>query len=275
MPLHQADGVVLTRYAFQERDWVVVLLTPSAGQVRLVARRVRTVRGGVAQAGAVAWSVSATRAPGSELGTCARRCSDARRCLAGAPRRAAAQVGGAGAPPPPAGPAGRRAVPARRPLSRAFVHRGDALIVAHYAELWFLRLGILPGPDRCGRCERPPPPARWWSTPPSGCSVLEHRPPTGTGAAGRSTVASPGVALTPGCHGQPGPATAAGMARRPAPSAHRARSLLAHLPPGSGRWTRRGERAVGRSRFSLSGRRWFSVDLGAFASNISGSVGRA
>ncbi|HPW54618.1 MAG: DNA repair protein RecO [Thermoanaerobaculaceae bacterium] len=187
MPLHQADGVVLTRYAFQERDWVVVLLTPSAGQVRLVARRVRTVRGGVAQAvePLSLVRVSYFERPGSELGTLReavlRRSSFA---LAGRPQAwAAAQVVAELAllHCPPGQPAGEQF----RLVDHCLEHLctgGDALIVAHYAELWFLRLGgILPGPDRCGRCERP------LATGPLVVDTAErlfvcseHRPPTGT-----------------------------------------------------------------------------------------------
>lgn len=161
MPQHLDDGIVLTRYAFQERDWVVVLLTPKAGQVRLVARRARTLRGGIAQAmePLALVRVSYFEKPGSELGTLReavlRRSSFA---LAGRPQAwAAAQVVAELAllhcPP------GQSAAEPFRLVDHCLEHLcagGDALAVAHYAELWFLRLGgVLPSLDRCGRCERP------------------------------------------------------------------------------------------------------------------------
>lgn len=161
MPQHLDDGIVLTRYAFQERDWVVVLLTPKAGQVRLVARRARTLRGGIAQAmePLALVRVSYFEKPGSELGTLReavlRRSSFA---LAGRPEAwASAQVVAELAvqycPP------GQVAAEQFRLVDHCLEHleaAGDPLAVAHYAELWFLRLGgVLPAPDRCGRCERP------------------------------------------------------------------------------------------------------------------------
>ncbi|HPC83275.1 MAG TPA: DNA repair protein RecO [Thermoanaerobaculaceae bacterium] len=160
MPQHLDDAIVLTRYGFQERDWVVVLLTPRAGQVRLVARRARSLRGGVAQAmePLALVRISYFEKPGSELGTLReavlRRSSFA---LAGRPAAwAAAQVVAELAlqycPP------GQAAAEQFRLVDHCLEYLGsggDAMTTAHYAELWFLRLGgVLPVPDRCGRCER-------------------------------------------------------------------------------------------------------------------------
>lgn len=161
MPQHLDDGIVLTRYAFQERDWVVVLLTPKAGQVRLVARRARSLRGALAQAvePLALVRVSYFEKPGAELGTLReavlRRSAFA---LAGRPEAwAAAQVVAELAllycPP------GQPAAELFRLVDHCLEHleaAGDPLAVAHYAELWFLRLGgVLPSLERCGRCERP------------------------------------------------------------------------------------------------------------------------
>lgn len=161
MPQRLDDGIVLTRYAFGERDWVVVLLTPRAGQVRLVARRARSLRGGVAQSvePLALVRVGYFERPGSELGTLqeavVRRSSFALagRPLAWAAGEVVAELALQHCPP------GQPASEQFRLVDHCLEHLcagGDALSVVHYAELWFLRLGgVLPGPDRCGRCEQP------------------------------------------------------------------------------------------------------------------------
>lgn len=140
---------------------MVVLLTPGSGQVRLVARRARSLRGTIAQAmePLALVRVSYYQRPGAELATLGeavlRRSSFA---LAGRPEAwAAAQVVVELAlvhcpPGQPAAEAFRLADHCLEHLSTG----GDAATAVHYAELWFLRLGgVLPAPERCGRCERP------------------------------------------------------------------------------------------------------------------------
>lgn len=140
---------------------MVVLLTPRSGQVRLVARRARSVRGTLAQAmePLALVRVSYYQRPGAELATLGeavlRRSSFA---LAGRPEAwAAAQVVAELAlvhcPP------GEPAAEAFRLVDHCLEHlsaAGNPETVVAYAELWFLRLGgVLPAPERCALCERP------------------------------------------------------------------------------------------------------------------------
>jgi DNA repair protein RecO len=152
------EAFVLTRYAYRERDWVVVLLTRGAGQVRLVARRARGMRGG---RGTVLEPLSRIRVsyferPHSELGTLdeADLVRSAFALAADPPRWAAGQVVAELAltfcPPGQRGEAQFRLVD--RCLERLLAQH-DAGAVWHYAELWFLRLaGVFPELERCGVC---------------------------------------------------------------------------------------------------------------------------
>lgn len=213
MPQHLDDGIVLTRHAFRERDWVVVLLTPRAGQVRLIARRARSLRGGVAQAvePLALVRVAYFERSGAELGTLReavlRRSSFA---LAGRPEAwAAAQVVAELAllhcPP------GQPAAEQFRLVDHCLEHLGaggDPLAVAHYAELWFLRLGgVLPAPDRCGRCERPLPVGPLLLDDAERVFVCaEHRPPAGTLELGEPAAGWLRLALRSRLEALPGPA---------------------------------------------------------------------
>ncbi|MCU0292315.1 MAG: DNA repair protein RecO [Thermoanaerobaculaceae bacterium] len=157
--LHEDDAIVLTRHAFRERDWVVVTLTRGAGQVRLMARRARSLRSGQAQAlePLAVVHLSYHERHGSELATL-HEVSLLRSAfaLAAMPEAwAAAQVVAELALL--YCPQGQRAEEPFRLVDHCLQHLasgGGPLATVHYAELWFLRLsGVLPGLDRCGRCE--------------------------------------------------------------------------------------------------------------------------
>lgn len=158
MPSRRDEAFVLVRYPFRERDFVVVLLTRGSGQVRVVARRARSLRSSRASATEplAHVRVSYFERPGSELGTLdeAEVIRSAFALAADPPAWAAGQVVAELAliycPP------GQRAEPSFRLVDRCLaclLDGHDAATVAWYAEFWFLRLaGVLPELDRCGVC---------------------------------------------------------------------------------------------------------------------------
>ena len=158
MPTRRDEAFVLVRYPFRERDYVVVLLTRRSGQVRVVARRARSLRSTHASATEplahvrVSWFERA----GAEMGTLdeADLVRSAFPLAANPPGWAAGQVVAELAlvycQP------GQRNEPAYRLVDRCLtclLAGHDAAAVAWYAELWFLRLaGVFPELDRCGVC---------------------------------------------------------------------------------------------------------------------------
>jgi DNA repair protein RecO (recombination protein O) len=158
MPSRRDEAFVLARYPFRERDLVVVLLTRLRGQVRIVARRARTLRGSRATAMEPLAHIRLTyfERPGAEMATLdeAEVVGSAYALAANPPAWAAAQVVAELAltycPP------GQRAEPAFRLVDRCvacLLGGSDPAAVAWYAELWFLKLaGVFPELERCGVC---------------------------------------------------------------------------------------------------------------------------
>ncbi len=158
MPSRRDEAFVLTRYPFRERDLVVVLLTRGSGQVRIVARRARTLRSSQATAMEPLAHVRVTyfERAGAELATLdeAEVVRSAFPLAGNPPGWAAAQVVAELAllycPP------GQRVEPAFRLVDRCIsclLDGHEPASVAHYAELWFLKLaGVFPELDRCGVC---------------------------------------------------------------------------------------------------------------------------
>ena len=158
MPLRRDEAFVLARYPFRERDFVVVLLGRATGQVRVVARRVRSMRAAHATATEPLAHVRVTyfeRAT-SELATLdeaevVRSAFDlASRPPAWAAGQVVAELALVYTQP------GQRAEPAFRLVERCvtrLLDGHDPAAVAWYAELWFLRLaGVFPELGRCGVC---------------------------------------------------------------------------------------------------------------------------
>ncbi len=183
MPLRRDEAFVLTRYPFRERDFVVVLLGRAAGQLRVVARRARSLRG--AQATATEplahVRVSYFERAGSELATLdeaevIRSAFDlARRPAAWAAGQVVAELALVYTQP------GERAEPAFRLVERCvscLLDGHDAEAVAWYAELWFLRLGgVFPELSRCGVCGVGLPPGpRLFDALEKRFVCAEHRP---------------------------------------------------------------------------------------------------
>jgi DNA repair protein RecO len=158
MPLRRDEAFVLTRYPFRERDFVVVLLGRATGQVRVVARRVRSLRAAHASATEPLAHVRVTyfERAGSELATLdeAEVVRSAFGLASRPPAWAAGQVVAELAlvyTQP-----GQRNEPAFRLVERCvscLLDGHDPAAVAWYAELWFLRLaGVFPELARCGVC---------------------------------------------------------------------------------------------------------------------------
>jgi DNA repair protein RecO len=158
MPLRRDEAFVLARYPFRERDFVVVLLGRAAGQLRVVARRVRSPRAPYATATEplAHVRVSYFERAGSELATLdeAEVVRSAFELASHPPSWAAGQVVAELAlvyTQP-----GQRAEPAFRLVERCvtrLLDGHDPAAAAWYAELWFLRLaGVFPELSRCGVC---------------------------------------------------------------------------------------------------------------------------
>jgi DNA repair protein RecO (recombination protein O) len=158
MPSRRDEAFVLARYPFRERDLVVVLLTRASGQVRIVARRVRTLRSSRATAMEPLALIRVTyfERAGAELATLDEAevvrsaFSLAGEPLAWAAGQVVAELALLYCPP------GQRAEAAFRLVDRCIsclLDGHEAVSVAHYAELWFLKLaGVFPELDRCGVC---------------------------------------------------------------------------------------------------------------------------
>ncbi len=158
MPLRRDEAFVLARYPFRERDFVVVLLGRGAGQLRVVARRVRSLRASHATATEPLAHVRVTyfERAGSELATLdeaevIRSAFDlASRPSAWAAGQVVAELALVYTQP------GQRNEPAFRLVERCvtcLLDGRDPAAVAWYAELWFLRLaGVFPELARCGVC---------------------------------------------------------------------------------------------------------------------------
>jgi DNA repair protein RecO len=158
MPARRDEAFVLARYPFRERDLVVVMLARAAGQIRVVARRARGVRGG---AGAALEPLALVRVSyferaGRELATLDEAQTVrpsfplAVEPAAWAAGQVVAELAMVFCPP------GQRQEAAFRLVDRsiqALLDRRDPRIVAPYALLWFVRLaGVFPDLDRCGVC---------------------------------------------------------------------------------------------------------------------------
>ncbi len=158
MPSRSDEGYVLARYPYRERDLVVAVLTRFGGQIRVLARSARSPRSGVAPAVEPLAHIRLTyfERSRSELGTLGEAVllRSAFPLAANPPGWAAGQVVVELALLHC--PAGQRLESAFRLVDRctqALLAGHDPLAVAHYAELWFLRLaGVLPEVNRCGVC---------------------------------------------------------------------------------------------------------------------------
>lgn len=160
MNLRSDDAIVLTRYPFREGDLIVVLLARNAGQIRVVARRVRAGRHPLSTAlePFAGLRVSYFQRAGAELATLNEaKLTRSPFPLATDPARwAAAHVVAEMAliccPP------GQALEPSYRLVDHCLTRLAAGhppLATVHYAELWFLRLsGVLPEIGRCGVCER-------------------------------------------------------------------------------------------------------------------------
>ncbi len=183
MPTRLDEAFVLARYPFRERDLVVVLLTRRWGQVRVVARRVRTLRSSHATAmePLALIRVSYFERAGAEMGTL----DDAElvrsafplaaKPLAWAAAQVVAELALVYCQP------GQRAEAAFRLVDRclsSLLDGHDPEAVAWYAELWFLRLsGVFPELDRCGVCGTElPSGARSFDPAEKRFTCAEHRP---------------------------------------------------------------------------------------------------
>ncbi|MFH1176104.1 MAG: DNA repair protein RecO [Acidobacteriota bacterium] len=158
MPLRSDEAFVLTRHPYRERDLTVALLSRTHGLVRVLARRARGLRSPLAAVLEPLAQVRMTyfERPRSELANLNEavlvRSSFP---LAASPAGwAAGQVVGELAltfcPP------GEQAELAYRLVDRCLARLlagHSPLAVAHYAELWFLRLaGVFPELGACGEC---------------------------------------------------------------------------------------------------------------------------
>jgi DNA repair protein RecO len=193
MPSRRDEAFVLVRYPFRERDLVVVLLTRASGQVRIVARRARTLRSSRATAMEPLALIRVTyfERAGAELATLdeAEVVRSAFALAGDPPAWAAGQVVAELAllycPP------GQRAEAAFRLVDRCIsclLDGHEAVSVAHYAELWFLKLGgVFPELDRCGTCGSDLPAGlRFYDVVERRFACQEHRP---AGSAVRITAA--------------------------------------------------------------------------------------
>ncbi|MDD5564424.1 MAG: DNA repair protein RecO [Thermoanaerobaculaceae bacterium] len=195
MPLRRDEALVLARYPFRERDLVVVLLGRAAGQLRVVARRARSMRGSQATATEplAHVRVSYFERAGSELATLdeaevIRSAFDlASRPSAWAAGQVVAELALVYCQP------GQRNEPAFRLVERCvacLLGGHEPAAVVGYAELWFLRLGgVFPELDRCGVCGAAlPAGSRWFDRVEKRFVCAEHRP-----AGGASRISAAGV----------------------------------------------------------------------------------
>ena len=158
MPSRSDEGYVLARYPYRERDLIVAVLTRFAGQIRVLARGARSPRSGVAPTVEPLAHVKLTyfERSRSELATLGETelVRSAFPLASNPPGWAAGQV--VVELTLLHCPAGQRLESAFRLVDRctqALLAGHDPLVVAHYAELWFLRLaGVLPEISRCGVC---------------------------------------------------------------------------------------------------------------------------
>ena len=183
VPSRTDDALVLARYPFRERDFVVVLLTGGGGQVRVVAHRARSSRASSASATEPLARIRATyfERPGAELATLddadvVRSAFDlAREPLAWAAGQVLAELAMIFCPPGQRNEAAFRLVDA---CVECLLARRDPVALVHYGELWFLRLaGVFPELDRCGACgARLPRGDRVYDPTERGFTCADHRP---------------------------------------------------------------------------------------------------
>lgn len=177
------EAYVLARYPYRERDLVLALLTRGQGQLRALIRGVRGARRGRA---AMTESlcqivVEGFQKEGSELATLedvsliSSSFSLARNPAAWVAGQVVAELALVYCPP------GQRSEPSYRLVDRCVqgLLRGlDPVLVAQYAELWFLRLaGVFPPLERCGRCgEALVGPQLWFDAAEECLVCARHRP---------------------------------------------------------------------------------------------------
>jgi len=174
---------VLARFPYGERDLVIGLLTRLQGQLRALIRGVRGAR--VPRTAALESlcqvEVEGFQKAGAELATLteATMVSSsfplAQNPSAWAAGQVVAELALLYCPP------GQRSEPSFRLVDRCtqgLLQGLDPLAVAHYAELWFLRLtGVLPGLEKCGRCGRGLEDQMAWFDGEEGVLVCDrHRP---------------------------------------------------------------------------------------------------
>jgi DNA repair protein RecO len=158
VPSRSDEAIVLARYPFRERDFVVALLTRQGGQVRVLARRARSMRTAGASATEPLAKVRASyfERRGAELATL----DEAEVLRSPFPLAARPLAWAAGLVLAELAlvycPSGQQNEPAYRLLDlglERLLAGHDPLTVVHYVELWFLRLsGVFPELDRCGLC---------------------------------------------------------------------------------------------------------------------------
>jgi len=167
VPSLRDDGLVLARYPYRERDLVVSLLLRESGLLRVVARRARGGRSPLASVLEPLALVSVTCfvRPSSELGTldeaAVLRTSFplAAKPAAWAAGQAVAELALTFCHPGQEGETSFRLVDH---CVVALLAGADPRAVAHYAELWFLKLaGVLPELGRCGVCAGALDAGRW------------------------------------------------------------------------------------------------------------------
>ena len=187
MPARADEAFVLTRHAYRERDLVVVLLTRASGIVRVLARRARGIRAPLAAAlePLSLVRVSYFEKPTRELGNldeaaAVRTAYPLASSPAGwAAGQVVAELALTFCQP------GQRAEAAFRLVDHCverLLAGGDPLTVAHYAELWFVKLGgVFPELDRCGVCgDELPPGGRSFDPSDGTFTCAAHRPARGS-----------------------------------------------------------------------------------------------
>ena len=186
MARFREEAYVLVRFPYRERDLVVALLTRGQGLLRALVRGARGARNMRASAlePLCHLTVEGFQRAGAELATVheyAMLSSSfplASRPEAWAAGQVLAELALLHCPP------GQRSEPSFRLVNRcaqALLGNTDPVLVAHYAELWFLRLaGVFPDLDRCGRCQEELAAGPAWFDAPEGCLLCRQHRPSGS-----------------------------------------------------------------------------------------------
>lgn len=185
MARFREEAYVLVRFPYRERDLVVALLTRGQGLLRALvrgARGARTMRASALEP-LCHLTVEGFQKAGADLATVhefAMLSSSfplACRPEAWAAGQVLAELALLHCPP------GQRSEPSFRLVDRcaqALLGNIDPVLVANYAELWFLRLaGVFPDVERCGRCQVELAGGPAWFDAPEGCLLCRHHRPSG------------------------------------------------------------------------------------------------